>query len=117
MLSATASLGLILLWDVDGGLTQIDKYLYSSEDYIKVSFKLFFELLSPTNRQREYLFGIVSSSSIRPHKFPSSLHLLMGFNVIRHDLFSIMGRCFISNIYSDNSKAKVTLHGQMLKLV
>lgn len=36
MLSATASLGLILLWDVDGGLTPIDKYLYSSEDYIKV---------------------------------------------------------------------------------
>jgi len=35
MMSATASLGLILLWDVDGGLTQIDKYLYSSEDYIK----------------------------------------------------------------------------------
>ena len=37
MMSTTASLGLILLWDVDGGLTQIDKYLYSSEDYIKVS--------------------------------------------------------------------------------
>uniref|UniRef100_A0A669PUE0 26S proteasome non-ATPase regulatory subunit 2 n=1 Tax=Phasianus colchicus TaxID=9054 RepID=A0A669PUE0_PHACC len=35
MLSAAASLGTILLWDVDGGLTQIDKYLYSSEDYIK----------------------------------------------------------------------------------
>lgn len=35
MLSATASLGLILLWDVDGGLGQIDKYLYSAEDYIK----------------------------------------------------------------------------------
>jgi 26S proteasome regulatory subunit N1 len=29
MMSATASVGLILLWDVDGGLTQIDKYLYS----------------------------------------------------------------------------------------
>ena len=38
MLSAAASLGMILLWDVDGGLTQIDKYLYSSEDYIKVCF-------------------------------------------------------------------------------
>ena len=36
MMSATATLGLVLLWDVDGGLTQIDKYLYSSEDYIKV---------------------------------------------------------------------------------
>ncbi|KAK0135322.1 26S proteasome non-ATPase regulatory subunit 2 [Merluccius polli] len=35
MLSAAASLGMVLLWDVDGGLTQIDKYLYSSEDYIK----------------------------------------------------------------------------------
>jgi 26S proteasome regulatory complex component len=38
MLSATASLGLVLLWDVDGGLTPIDKYLYSAEDYIKVGF-------------------------------------------------------------------------------
>ena len=37
MLSATASLGLILLWDVESGLTEIDKYLYSPEDYIKVS--------------------------------------------------------------------------------
>ncbi|CAG0919368.1 unnamed protein product [Notodromas monacha] len=35
MLSATASLGLLLLWDVNGGLSQIDKYLYSAEDYIK----------------------------------------------------------------------------------
>jgi len=35
MMSAMASLGLLLLWDVDGGLTQVDKYLYSSEDYIK----------------------------------------------------------------------------------
>lgn len=40
MLSAAASLGMILLWDVDGGLTQIDKYLYSSEDYIKVQILL-----------------------------------------------------------------------------
>jgi len=35
MLSATASIGLVLLWDVDGGLTQIDKYLYSPEEWIK----------------------------------------------------------------------------------
>ncbi|XP_057297932.1 26S proteasome non-ATPase regulatory subunit 2-like [Hydractinia symbiolongicarpus] len=35
MLSTAASLGMLLLWDVDGGLTQIDKYLYSTEDYIK----------------------------------------------------------------------------------
>ena len=43
MLSATASLGLILLWDVEGGLTQIDKFLYSNEDYIKVMFEIYFD--------------------------------------------------------------------------
>ncbi|KAI9137134.1 armadillo-type protein [Paraphysoderma sedebokerense] len=35
MMSAAASLGMILLWDVEIGLTQIDKYLYSNEEYIK----------------------------------------------------------------------------------
>lgn len=29
--SATASLGMITLWDVEGGLPQIDKYLYSKD--------------------------------------------------------------------------------------
>ena len=37
MMSAAASLGLVLLWDIDAGLTQLDKYLYSKEDYIKVN--------------------------------------------------------------------------------
>jgi 26S proteasome regulatory subunit N1 len=36
MLSAAASLGLSLLWDTDVGLSHIDKYTYSSEEYIKV---------------------------------------------------------------------------------
>jgi len=36
MLSAAASLGLSLLWDTDIGLSHIDKYTYSSEEYIKV---------------------------------------------------------------------------------
>ncbi|KAI0711277.1 armadillo-type protein [Earliella scabrosa] len=35
MLSAAASLGLSLLWDVDDGYSQVDKYTYSSEEYIK----------------------------------------------------------------------------------
>lgn len=32
--SATASLGLISLWDVEGGLPLIDKYLYSSDNAV-----------------------------------------------------------------------------------
>ena len=35
MFSATTTIGLVLLWDVDGGLTQIDKHLYSLEEWIK----------------------------------------------------------------------------------
>ena len=35
-MSATASLGLSLLWDTDVGLSHVDKYTYSSEEHIKV---------------------------------------------------------------------------------
>jgi 26S proteasome regulatory subunit N1 len=35
MLSTTASLGLLLLWSPDVGLSQIDKYTYSAEEHIK----------------------------------------------------------------------------------
>eukprot|EP00959_Pyramimonas_sp_CCMP1952_P436170 9133886-Pyramimonas_sp.AAC.1 len=33
-MSAAASLGAILLWDVEGGLPQIDKYLYSTDNHV-----------------------------------------------------------------------------------
>jgi len=33
--SATASLGMILMWDGDGGLQKIDQYMLSSLDYVK----------------------------------------------------------------------------------
>ena len=35
-MSAAASLGAIMLWDVEVGLTEIDKFLYSTDDNIKV---------------------------------------------------------------------------------
>lgn len=38
MMSAAASVGLSCLWDVEEGLGKIDKYTYSSEEYIKVCF-------------------------------------------------------------------------------
>lgn len=36
MLSAAASQGLVLRWDIDTGLTRCDRFLYVTEDYIKV---------------------------------------------------------------------------------
>jgi len=35
MMTAAASLGMVLLWDVEEGLTQLDKFLYANEPYIK----------------------------------------------------------------------------------
>jgi 26S proteasome regulatory subunit N1 len=35
MMAAVSSLGWIMLWDVENGLAQIDKYLYAKENYIK----------------------------------------------------------------------------------
>ena len=46
MLSATASLGLSLLWDTDEGLSQVDKYTYSSEEHIKSGALLAFGILN-----------------------------------------------------------------------
>lgn len=36
MTSAAASLGALFLWNVELGLTEIDKYLYIEDDNIKV---------------------------------------------------------------------------------
>uniref|UniRef100_A0A7S2V4A2 26S proteasome non-ATPase regulatory subunit 2 homolog n=1 Tax=Fibrocapsa japonica TaxID=94617 RepID=A0A7S2V4A2_9STRA len=50
MLSAAASLGMILLWNVEEGLTQIDKFMYSSDDYIKAGAALAVGVVSATVR-------------------------------------------------------------------
>ena len=54
MISAVASLGLILLWDIDTGLTHIDSYLYSEDVEIKVSISLFLCPLTEHNRPKSY---------------------------------------------------------------
>jgi 26S proteasome regulatory subunit N1 len=46
MMSAAASLGSILLWNVEEGLTQIDKFLYSSEEYVMAGAALAVGILS-----------------------------------------------------------------------
>jgi 26S proteasome regulatory subunit N1 len=46
MLSIIASLGLNFLWDVNGGLTTIDEYLYLAEDYIRSGALLAFGIMN-----------------------------------------------------------------------
>ena len=46
MLSAAGSLGIIQLWNLDEGLSMIDKFLYSTEDYVKAGTALAVGILS-----------------------------------------------------------------------
>jgi 26S proteasome regulatory subunit N1 len=45
-LSAAASIGLLYLWDVTTGASQLDKYLYSIDDNIKAGALLGIGILS-----------------------------------------------------------------------
>ena len=59
MMSVAASLGLILLWDIEGGLSEIDNFLYTSQDHIKVNLAWYwvlgytFQLLFRSNKMAE----------------------------------------------------------------
>jgi len=46
MTSAAASLGCVFLWNVEVGLNQVDKFLYSSEDHVKAGAALAVGILS-----------------------------------------------------------------------
>lgn len=69
MLSATASLGMLRLWDVDTGLSEIDKYTYSSEEYIKAGALLAIGIVNSGVRNESdpalaYLSEHVESSTV-----------------------------------------------------
>ncbi|KAI9264821.1 armadillo-type protein [Sporodiniella umbellata] len=51
MISATASLGLISLWDVEAGLSTIDRYTYSTDDNIKAGALLAIGILNTSVRE------------------------------------------------------------------
>ncbi|SOS76234.1 26S proteasome regulatory subunit RPN1, putative [Plasmodium sp. gorilla clade G1] len=44
LMSATASMGLLLMWNLDEGLSQIDKFQYSSDQYVKAGALMAFGL-------------------------------------------------------------------------
>lgn len=50
MMSAAASSGMILMWDVDGGWDDIDKYLYVDQEYVRAGAMLAIGLVSANVR-------------------------------------------------------------------
>ncbi|CAB4378072.1 26S proteasome regulatory complex, non-ATPase subcomplex, Rpn1 subunit [Rhizophagus irregularis] len=67
MLSAAASIGMIMLWDVDLGLSHVDKYLYSSEDHIQAGALLAIGLINTGVRnENDPAFALLSEHIEKP---------------------------------------------------
>ncbi|CAF0712055.1 unnamed protein product [Brachionus calyciflorus] len=103
IMSTTATLGLISLWDVENGLTQIDKYLYSDEDYVKAGALLACGIVN-AGVQNECDPALALLSDYVNHKNNSiRISSILGLGIAyagknRQDVISL-----ISNILSDSS--------------
>lgn len=103
IMSTTATLGLISLWDVEAGLTHIDKYLYSEEDYVKAGALLACGIVS-AGVQNECDPALALLSDYVSHKNQSiRVGAIMGLGLAyagknRQDVLTL-----ISNVISDSS--------------
>lgn len=65
--SATASIGMITMWDVEGGLPQIDKYLYSTDNYVVAGALLAIGILNAcVQNENDPAFALISDYVTNP---------------------------------------------------
>ena len=95
MLSATASLGLIMLWDLDNGYTTVDKYIHSKNTYIQAGAVLAQGLLS-TGVTSEMdasiaLLGEYLTSSVKEVKLSAIVGLGLAYaGAYREDVLELL---------------------------
>ncbi|THU94718.1 26S proteasome regulatory complex, non-ATPase subcomplex, Rpn1 subunit [Dendrothele bispora CBS 962.96] len=95
MMSATASLGLSLLWDTDMGLSHIDKYTYSPEEYIKAGCYLAIGLVSSSVRTETDAPLALLSEHVENKSVPLKTGAIMGLGMAyagtqREDVLSLL---------------------------
>lgn len=81
MMSAAASLGAIMLWDVEGGLAHIDKYLYSQEDNIQAGALLAIGIVSATVRNESDPALALLSEKVNSDKAVLRIAAIVGYLV------------------------------------
>ncbi|KAG7091885.1 hypothetical protein E1B28_008286 [Marasmius oreades] len=81
MMSAAASLGLSLLWDVDMGLTHIDKYSYSAEEYIKAGCYLATGIVNSSVRTETDAALALLSEHVENKSVPLKTGAIMGLGM------------------------------------
>ncbi|KAK7042997.1 proteasome regulatory particle base subunit [Paramarasmius palmivorus] len=81
MLSAAASLGLSLLWDSEMGLTHIDKYTYSAEEYIKAGCYLAIGIVNSSIRSETDAALALLSEHVENKSVPLKTSAIMGLGM------------------------------------
>ncbi|KAG2132736.1 26S proteasome regulatory complex non-ATPase subcomplex Rpn1 subunit [Suillus bovinus] len=95
MMSAAASLGLGLLWDTDVGLSHIDRYTYSPEEWIKAGAFLATGLLNAGVRTEADAALALLAEHVENKSVPLKIAAIMGLGVAyagshREDLLTLL---------------------------
>ncbi|KAL2023419.1 hypothetical protein VTK56DRAFT_2776 [Thermocarpiscus australiensis] len=71
MLSTVASLGMLLLWDIEGGLDQVDKYFYIEDEEVQAGSSLAIGIMSSGIRlESDPAMALLADSDKLNHKSP-----------------------------------------------
>lgn len=83
MMSAAASMGAVLLWNVEEGLNQIDKFMHSQEEYIRAGALLGIGIVSSGVRlEHDPALALLSEhveSSSKPIKYAACFGLGLAY--------------------------------------
>ena len=81
-MSATASLGLMVMWDVEGGLAQVDKYLYSNDAHVVAGAFLAVGIISTGVRNEcDPAYALLENSVRKEEEHSKRLGAIMGLGL------------------------------------
>ncbi|EGD76493.1 Psmd2 protein [Salpingoeca rosetta] len=108
-MSAAASLGMLLLWDVDGGLTQIDAYMMSDKEEVKAGALLAIGIVNSTVRnEHEPALALLQdyvTSKVHLFRVSSVMGLGLAYAGTANEIVTELLRPVL-----DDSDAKLELH-------
>ncbi|UZJ54685.1 hypothetical protein CBS101457_004005 [Exobasidium rhododendri] len=81
MLSASASLGMSLLWDTELGLSHVDKYTYSSDEYIKAGALMAYGILHSGVRTEMDAALALLTEHVESKSIPLKISAIVGIGI------------------------------------
>jgi 26S proteasome regulatory subunit N1 len=114
MTSATASLGLLMLWNIEEGLNQVDKYLYSDQEFIKAGACLAIGIMSTGVRNESDPAFALLSEYIDDAKAHVRISAMCGLGIayvgqMRPELTDMLGDKLSATDFSEVALAGLSL--------